>query len=338
MRPIGRGGAAGRKGGLEPFESRKESCVQSCFGARAELFLWCRSGLRKPRRRHSPERNSAGEMRPPTGLRGDIMDTTPTTARTAMAPRRAGRRRAGCATASCAARSPRSWTPTRARTRPGRSPAACPAARRARSRTRCTILVGARPRRPRRHRARPLRGHPDHRHRRHHRPADRPHRHRRPPPPATPTSPRRPRPPPPPRDDRAAPPADPATAPHRHDRSVDGRRVGGRGGGVRAGAPPGRAAVSPAAGLGHPGRDRAAQAARGRGARAAVRAARHREDLGGRGRLRRPDHRARGRGHHGRGPGRRVHPNPRRAGTCSSTARWCGRCARAVRCSSTTPP
>ena len=83
-----------------------------------------------------------------------------------------------------------------------------------------------------------------------------------------------------------------------HDRGRLGRvgRAGngcGEWGGVGAGASPGRAAVSPAAGVGDPGCDRAAQAAHGRGARPAVWATRHRQDLGRRGRLRRSDHRAR---------------------------------------------
>ena len=38
----------------------EESCVQSCFVVGAELFLWCRSELRKPRRRHSHRQGIRG--------------------------------------------------------------------------------------------------------------------------------------------------------------------------------------------------------------------------------------------------------------------------------------
>ena len=80
----------------------------------------------------------------------------------------------------------------------------------------------------------------------------------------------------------------------------------------RPGHPPERAGL-PAPRPGRHARCRGpAQAARRRGAGPAVRAARYRQDQPDRGGLPRPDHRRRRRRHHGRGPGRRVHPEPRR--------------------------
>ena len=218
---------------------------------------------RHPRPRHRPctDRNRRHQRRPPPA---PPPPAPPPLSGLVGLPDRG---RAGCATVSCAARSPPTWPRTRGRTRPGRSRADCRAARRARSRTRCRRWSRAvRPRWP---------PPPP--------PATPPPRPPRPPPSRQPRPPQRPRHPRPRRRRRRACPARavrtrPPRAPGggRLDRVDPAGHGRGERGGVGAGAPPGRAAVSPAAGVGDPGRDRAAQAARRGGARAAVRAARHR--------------------------------------------------------------
>ncbi|MBV9204079.1 MAG: AAA family ATPase [Actinobacteria bacterium] len=87
--------------------------------------------------------------------------------------------------------------------------------------------------------------------------------------------------------------------------------AGSPAGRVRLGDPPERAGLPAPRTRRHGRRRGAAQAARCRGARSAVRAARHRQDQPGRGGLPRPDHGRRRRRHHDRRLPGRVHPAPR---------------------------